>query len=158
MSDAPVIVAYDGSDAACAAVRAAAVVFRERRLIVATVWEPGLAVALASTSDPSAMAYTLPTAAEVVAVDRRQRDHAADAAEQGARLAIALGATAEACSLPDDDGIAETIAAFAEARAACVVVVGSRGLRGVKSRLYGSTSRGLLELARTPVMVVRAPE
>jgi nucleotide-binding universal stress UspA family protein len=158
MPDAPVLVAYDGSDAASAAVRAAAELFRGRRLVVATVWEPGLAMTMASSGDPAALAYNLPSAAEMVAVDRRERDHAAAAAEEGARLATELGATAEPCPLPDDDGVPETLAAFAASCGACALVVGSRGLRGVRSRLFGSTSRALLEGARLPVVVVKSPD
>jgi nucleotide-binding universal stress UspA family protein len=157
MSDSPVVVAYDGSAVASAAVRAAATLFGGRQLKIATVWEPGLAMALAASGDPSALAYSLPTYAETVAVDRSQRDQAAEAAEQGARLARELGASAEACPLPDDDGIPRTIAAFAAGCGACAVVVGSRGLRGIKSRLLGSTSRGLLEDAQLPIVVVKHP-
>jgi len=38
---------------------------------------------------------------------------------------------------------------------AAAVVVGSRGLGGVRSKLLGSTSRRLLRDARRPVLVVR---
>ncbi len=158
MPDAPVLVAFDGSDAASAAVRAAARLFPGRRIIVATVWEPGLAMTMASSGDPAALAYNLPSAADMVAVDRRERDHAAEAAEQGARLAAELGAQAEPCPLPDDDGVPETIAAFAASCGACAVVVGSRGLRGMRSRLFGSTSRALLEHAQLPIVVVKSPD
>jgi nucleotide-binding universal stress UspA family protein len=37
------------------------------------------------------------------------------------------------------------------------MVVGSRGLGGIKARLLGSTSRKLLQHTRRPVLVVRAP-
>jgi nucleotide-binding universal stress UspA family protein len=157
MSDEPVVVAYDGSDAARAAVEAAVRLFPTHRLVVATVWEPGLAVALAPVRDPTGVGYSMPSAAEMEAVDRGQRDHAVDAAEQGMRLATEGGATAQAVSLPDDAGVAETIAAFADGCEACAIVVGSRGLGGVR-RLFGSTSRGLLERAGRPVVVVRAPD
>jgi len=41
---------------------------------------------------------------------------------------------------------------------ACAIVVGSRGLGRVKSRLFGSTSRTLLERSDRPVLVVKAPD
>ena len=40
---APVLVAYDGSELARAAVRQAAELFAGRPAVLATVWEPGLA-------------------------------------------------------------------------------------------------------------------
>ena len=39
----PVLLAYDGSEEAQAALREAVALFGHRRLIVASVWEPGLA-------------------------------------------------------------------------------------------------------------------
>jgi nucleotide-binding universal stress UspA family protein len=153
----PVVVAYDGSDAAGAAVRAAAELFPDRRLVVVTVWEPGLAMAMAQTRDPTGVGYIQPGPAELVAIDRAERDHAAEAAEQGARLAAEAGATAEPRALEDADGAARTIAAFADECEAGAVVVGSRGLGGMRARMFGSTSRTLLERSDRPVVVVKAP-
>jgi nucleotide-binding universal stress UspA family protein len=153
----PVVVAYDGSDAAVEAVRVAAELFAGHRIVVVTVWEPGLAMALAAGRDlTGSYSAMLPSADEIVAVDRAQHNHAAEAAEQGARLAADAGVTAEACSLSDETGVASTIAAFAARCDACALVVGSRGLGGVRSRLFGSTSRALLERATRPVLIVRA--
>jgi nucleotide-binding universal stress UspA family protein len=39
----------------------------------------------------------------------------------------------------------------------CVLVIGSRGLGGVKA-LFGSTSRSLLQETDRPVLVVKAPK
>jgi nucleotide-binding universal stress UspA family protein len=125
--------------------------------VVVTVWEPGLAMAMAQSRDPTGVGYVMPDPRELAAVDRAQRDHAAEAAEQGAQLAAGAGAVAEACSLEDDDGVPETIATYAASCAARAVVVGSRGLGGMRARLFGSTSRGLLEHADVPVMVVKTP-
>jgi len=153
----PVVVAYDGSDAAGAAVRAAAELFPDRRLGVVTVWEPGLAMAVAQTRDPTGVGYIQPGPTELLAIDRAERDHATEAAEQGARIAADAGATAEPHALEDLDGVARTIAAFAGECDAVAVVVGSRGLGGVRARVFGSTSRALLERADRPVVVVKAP-
>ena len=43
--DRPVVVAFDGSPEAIEAVRTAATLFRDRSVLVVTVWEPGLAMA-----------------------------------------------------------------------------------------------------------------
>src|SRR3954447_3434186 len=163
----PVVVAYDGSDEARAAVRAAATpfgggaaatLFGGHPLIVVSVWEPGLALALASMRDTTGVAYMPPTADETEAIDRAQHDHAVEAAEDGARLARELGATAEPCPVPDEVRVAETILAVADERDAGAVVVGTRGLGALKSRLFGSTSQDVLHRTHRPVLVVKAPE
>ena len=154
----PVVVAFDGSDEARAAVTAAATLFAGRRLVVVSVWEPGLALAMAPARDVTGVGYAPPSAEEVAAIDRAQRDHALGAAEEGARLARELGASAEPHPVADEADIAETIASEAERVDAAAIVVGSRGLGRMRSRLFGSTSRSVLERIHRPVMVVKAPE
>jgi nucleotide-binding universal stress UspA family protein len=154
----PVVVAYDGSAEAQAAVRQAVALFGHRPLVVATVWEAGLA-AMTLTPAPGELGMTnLPDPEEVAAVDRAVSDHASAVAEDGARLARELGATVEAVSVPESVDAAETLASIAEERDASAIVVGSRGLGAIKARVLGSTSRKLLHHARLPVLVVRAPE
>ena len=157
-SDArPVVVAYDGSAEAQAAVRTAAGLFAGRRLVIASVWEPGLAMAMASTSDPTGIGYVSPTGETIAAVDRAQRDHAAEVADDGVRIARDAGAAAEANPVADEVDVARTVAELAAGLDAGAIVVGSRGLGAVKSKLLGSTSAALLHHASTPVLVVRAP-
>jgi nucleotide-binding universal stress UspA family protein len=60
--------------------------------------------------------------------------------------------------VPDAANIASTLIAIAEERDARAIVVGSRGLGGIKARVLGSTSRKLLHEAHLPVLVVRTPE
>jgi nucleotide-binding universal stress UspA family protein len=157
-SDArPAVVAFDGSVESEAAVSAAAALFPQRRLVVVTVWEPGLALALAPTRDLTGIASPPPSFEEVAAIDRAQRDHATEAAETGVRLAQQAGVEAEPMPIADDADIAETIAGLAERLDACAIVVGSRGLGGMKSRLLGSTSRKVLQHSARPVLVVKAP-
>ncbi len=95
--------------------------------------------------------------AEAAALDRAQSDHAAEVAEAGARLARELGATAEALSVPDSANVARTLIEIAEERDARAIVVGSRGLGGIKMRVLGSTSRKLLHDTHRSVLVVRTP-
>jgi nucleotide-binding universal stress UspA family protein len=155
----PVVVAYDGSAEAQAAVREAAALFGQRPLVIVAVWEPGLAaMPIGPGPGEGAMSYLPPDPAEMAAVDDAERGHAATIAEQGAHLARGLGATAEALSVPDEAAVAETVAGIADERDARAIVVGSRGLGGIKARLLGSTSQGLLHHTHRPVLVVRAPE
>ena len=152
------VVAFDGSAESTAAVKTAARLFGDRRLLVVSVWEPGLATAVLTHPDALGVTYTLPSADEMAAVDRSQEEHAAASAEAGAHMARDLGATAEPLPVPDSGDVAETVAGIADQHDAAVVVVGTRGLGGVKSRLLGSTSKRLLHDCRRPVLIVRAGE
>lgn len=153
-----VVVAYDGSPEAEAAIRAAVRLFGDHRLIVVSVWEPGLAIAMASAQDPTGIGYASPDPDDILAIDHAQREHAVAAAEDGARLARELGATAEPYPVADESDVAETIAGIAEHTDASTVVVGSRGLGKVKTQLFGSTSWNLLHRTRRPVLIVKSPE
>jgi nucleotide-binding universal stress UspA family protein len=154
----PAVVAYDGSDEARAAIEAAAALFAGRPLLVVSIWEAGLAQAMAPLRDPTGVGYPVSTPAEAAAIDEIQHEHAVRAAEEGAALARDLGARAEPLSVADDLDVAETLAAIADDHDAAVLVIGSRGLGRVKSSLYGSTSRELLRRTHRPVLVVRVPE
>jgi nucleotide-binding universal stress UspA family protein len=155
----PVVVAFDGSAESHAAVKAAASLLRGRRLVIVSVWEPGMAIAATPASaDPTGLSYPLPDAEQIATVDRLHSDHAASGAEAGATLARSLGSEAEAVAVPDGSDIAETVDAVAAQRDAAAIVIGSRGLGGLKSKLMGSTSRRLLHESRRPVLVVRADD
>jgi nucleotide-binding universal stress UspA family protein len=139
------------------ALREAVALFGHQPLIVASVWEPGLAT-MALVPPPGELGYSyLPDPEDVAAIDRAESSRATDVAEAGARLARELGATAEPLAVPDSVDIAETLVEIADERDARAIVVGSRGLGAIKARVLGSTSRKLLHGTHRPVLVVRAP-
>ena len=79
-SDArPAVVAFDGSDEARAALTSAVTVFPGRRLVVVSVWEPGLALVLGPTRDLTGVGYPPPSAAEVAALDQVEHNRAVGA-------------------------------------------------------------------------------
>jgi nucleotide-binding universal stress UspA family protein len=154
----PVVVAFDGSDPGRAALEQAVALFPTHRLIVATVWEPGLALAVMPASDLAGYSYSGPSVEQIRMVDQANRDHAVAVAEAGVALARNLGATAEPDATRDALNVADTLLALAEQEDAAAIVVGSRGLGATRARLMGSTSRRLLHDARRPVVVVRERE
>ena len=155
---APILIAYDGSEVSRAAVRRAAELFAGRPAVLATVWEPGLAtvpVGLSMGPPDMAMGTLPPDPATVEAVDRSQREHASTVAADGAEFARSLGLTAEPQAVADVVNVADTLIDIARARGAAVVVVGSHGISGLRTRLLGSVSRKLIEHCDRPVLVIR---
>jgi nucleotide-binding universal stress UspA family protein len=152
-----VVIAYDGSDMARAATRQAAALFPGQTALVATVWEPGLAMLPVSSPDAfGGGGMGMPPDPKVVeAVDSSQRERASKVAQEGAELASSLGLTAEAHAVPDDLDVADTLIDLARERNAAAVVVGSHGISGLRSRVLGSVARKLIEHGDRPVVVIR---
>jgi nucleotide-binding universal stress UspA family protein len=126
---------------------------------VVTVWEEGLAYVppLAPTEGTMTMAPMVdPGVAREI--DRSAHDHAASVSQDGATLANSLGLEAQPLAVPDERDVAKTILAVAEKHQATAIVVGSRGLSGLRARLEGSTSKALLKHAPCPVVVVHEAE
>lgn len=145
-----VLIAYDGSDAARYAIRHAAEVLGHRRALVVYAREPLESVAAHLEGHP---------ALESVRLDRSAEDDTAQAlAREGAAIAQQAGfdATAEVISSTDDP--ADAIVTAAEDLDAALVVVGSRGRRGLRSMLLGSVSHGVLHKTRRPTLVISSPE
>jgi nucleotide-binding universal stress UspA family protein len=153
---APILIAYDGSELARAAVRHAAELFPGRRALVATVWEPGLATLTVGLPDDLGVGVPTPDPGTIEAIDRAEREHASTIAAQGAELARAAGLAAEPHPVPDELDVVTTLIEIANERDAAAVVVGSHGISGLRSRLLGRVSRKLIEHCERPVLVIRA--
>ena len=154
----PILIAYDGSDAARAAVNEAAALFAARPAIVVTVWEPGLADYMLMPNTMGTGTMMMPYDPDTVqAIDKASEDHARDIAEDGAQLARAGGLRAEALAVRDAAEIADAILDAAAEHEAAAIVIGSRGLKGIKSKLMGSSSSSVLGRSEKPVVVVHAP-
>jgi nucleotide-binding universal stress UspA family protein len=156
VSPDPVVIAFDGSAAARAAMRHAADLFPGRQAIVATVWEPGLATMSAVPADSMGRVGYLPDPETVKLVDDAEQGHATRVAQQGAELARSLGLPAEPHVVADDLDVGDTLIALADDRNAAGIVVGSHGISGLRSHLVGSVARKLIQHSGRPVVVVRA--
>ena len=150
---APILVCYDGSEPARRAVRDAAALFgASRRAVVVTVWEPALDMEVFALSDYQ----TAPAALDpetVHELDDELEARARRIAESGAELAASLGLPAEGVAAHDEGRVARTIVDVARDRQASLIVVGSRGLTGLRARLEGSTSTAVVKHAPCPVLV-----
>ena len=152
---APVLIAYDGSEVSRTAVRHAAELFAGRPAVVATIWEPGMAAVAMGMPDTMGVGTLPPDPVTIEAVDRVQHEHASTVAGDGAEFARSLGLAAEPQAVPDELDVADTLLGIARERGAAVIVVGSHGISGLRSRLLGSVSRKLLQHCDRPLLVIR---
>ena len=152
-SDAPLLIAYDGSDAARRAIHEAADLFGSREALVVTVWEPGLAYesSMITGVDMSPVPIDVEGAQEV---EEEMHQRATRTAREGAEMAQSLGLQAKGLAVADEVHVADAIVELAQKRDAAAIVVGSRGLKGLRARLEGSTSNAVLKAASCPVVVV----
>lgn len=146
----PMVVAYDGSDHASAAVDAAARLFPTHVAHIITVWE---------STAPGTPASLIALPAEVAReayekLDEASKRQATALAEHGADQLRTLGIDATAHALRCHGNTWSTIVKFVEQNQADVTVVGSRGRSGVKSALLGSVSTGVVHHSSRPVLVV----
>ncbi|HEX2467417.1 MAG TPA: universal stress protein [Solirubrobacterales bacterium] len=154
-SAAPVLIAFDGSGAARRAVGAAAELFGSRPVLVITVWEPDLAYAAAAM--PTAGMEMQPTPFDIGEAHELEQSFEAEArrtAEDGAELARSAGVDAEALAVVGGAHPADAIVEVAGERRVAAIVVGSRGLSGLRARLEGSTSSRVVREAPCPVLIV----
>jgi len=158
MGKGPIVIAYDGSKAARAAIVRMGELCAPRQALIVTVWEPGLGEMML-VPDPTGLGTTMmpydPTIAREI--DREAQDRARALALDGVELARGAGLHPEPLVIEDVSDVAEAILSAAQEHDAAAIVIGSRGHRGLRSRLLGSTSAGVLKGAGSrPVLIVHA--
>jgi nucleotide-binding universal stress UspA family protein len=154
----PIVIGFDGSDAAEHAIREAGALLSGRPAVVIVVWKAGLGFELLAL--PSTTVGLPPTAIDINAAletDRALYEHAERLAAKGAGLARDAGFDAEGLVIADepDVPIAETLTRTAYERDAAALVLGSHGHGPIASVFLGSTTQGVLRHATVPVVVVR---
>ena len=151
-SAGPIVIGYDGSDMAGAAIDRAAALFPGRAALIVHVWESPLRHTLSGR-----------TLGSVPLREIREMTHdfeeyfsegARRLAEQGAALAVDRGLTATGVEQEARGGAWHGLVAAAREAQASLIVAGSRGRGAVASTVLGSVSSGLAHNAETPVLIV----
>lgn len=158
-SDAPILIAYDGSHAARAAVQRAGELFAPRKAIVLTAWDPRLGEIML-VPDPTGLGTTTMPYDPVLAseIDREVEQTAREMARDGARLAHSFGLDAREVAIEDAAHAADAILATARKDRVAAIVMGSRGHSGLRAKLLGSSSNAVLKGAgEIPVVIVHEP-
>jgi len=150
---ASLLIAFDGSAAAEAAVRAAGALFPGARASVLTIHEPAISP---MTTFRAGGALRAPELIErnLTELEGELVAEAEAAAADGVRLAEAAGVSAEPAVAAGERRPWEPILAAAAERNADVVVCGTRGHGPVARSVLGSTSSSLLHHADLAVLVV----
>jgi nucleotide-binding universal stress UspA family protein len=154
---APVVIAYDGSDAARRAVREAAKLLGSDQALVVTVWDSALPyqpVMETWGATPGAVGPPPIDPEQTETLDDELRARAERVAHDGAELARSVGFRVEPLAVAKEGSTANTIVELARRRPVAAIVVGSRGLSGLRKRLEGSTSSAVLKHSPCPVLVV----
>jgi nucleotide-binding universal stress UspA family protein len=151
VSSTPVLLCFDGSEDAQAAIASAGRVLSGREAVVLTAWEP---VASWAPYDPVTVlsAPLSRLASNALGLDEVMRDLAMERMERGTELATRAGFRAQ--GRLEEGKPWRVICQVADALDADPIVVGARGLGRMESSLLGSVSRAVVSHARHSVLVV----
>jgi len=150
MADAhgPILLCYDGSDDAAAAIEAAAPMFAGREAVVVCFWQP-----FAQVAKRFAVSL-LEVVQEAGSVNEREALLAHQMAAAGAAIALAAGLVADGEAVEVTRPIDESIIAYADEVDAPVIVLGARGRSGVGSMLLGDVAHDVVQRSTRPVLLV----
>lgn len=144
----PLLICYDGSEDAKHAIARAGGLLAARPALVITVWQPTAALGSFAWGGETA------SMVDFVELDRAGAEDAGRMADEGARLAGEAGLEANAVAIKATGPVWRTIIDTADAHDAAAIVMGSRGLTGIRSMLLGSVSGAVVHHAERPTLVV----
>jgi nucleotide-binding universal stress UspA family protein len=147
-ADGPIIVCYDGSEHAEHAIEYAGHLLGGRAARVVTVWRP----------TPAVGSLVFPGGTEsmfdFVEADRAAAERGARVANAGARIAESAGLRPEPVAIEAAGPVWKTIVDVADRHDAATIVMGSRGLTGLRSMLLGSVSSAVVHHADRPTLII----
>ena len=148
----PILIGYDGSEHARAAIARAGELFEPGPAVVATVWST-----LEQTAPSALLALPGGVVADAVSdIDAATRDAAEAIAAEGTELAAAAGFEARPHVVRSSGAVFAALVACADELDATAIVLGSRGRSTLAATLLGSVSTGVLHHTERPVLVARA--
>jgi len=151
-ADGPLLLCYDGSDDAAHAIERAGALFTGRPALVVTVWQAtALPSSLGISGEPAGMV-------DFVKLDRAAAEDGGGVARAGVRIAQEAGLDAEPLAVEAAGPIWKTIVEIADRHDAAAIVMGSRGLKGLRSMLMGSVSSAVVHHADRPALIIRRPQ
>jgi nucleotide-binding universal stress UspA family protein len=149
-ADGLVLFAYDGSDGARRAIAEGSARLAARDGIVVSVWRSNeRSAGLGRLAVPDSI-----TREAITKLDEAEEAAAALLAAEGVEQLVAAGWAAEAVTRSTTTNVWAAVLAVAREHDATTLVVGSRGLSGLKSMVLGSVSSGLLQHSEVPVLLV----
>jgi nucleotide-binding universal stress UspA family protein len=154
MGTGPIIVGYDGSPSSQRAIDEAGALLSRHRALVVVVWEAGLGSALVDVPAIPPAPIDVRVALEV---DKTLYERAQRLAQHGAQLAEKAGLEADPLVVADTITVAETLVRLAREKDAQAIALGTDGI-GLTDVLLGGTTRGVIQHASCPVVVVREPK
>jgi nucleotide-binding universal stress UspA family protein len=143
---------FDGSPDAREAIARGAALLAGHEAVVMCIFESILQM-------PSGGDFPYPDmmpAADADEVDDAAKGRAAAMAEEGCEILRAAGVPASPAAVEGVGAVWRTILAEADDRDAAIVVLGSRGITGVRSLVLGSVSHGVANHCRRPVLIIPA--
>jgi nucleotide-binding universal stress UspA family protein len=150
VSDGPILLCYDGSEDSRRAIEEAGRVLGSGPATVVTVWQR-------VTYAINAYGATMAAPPDTTEVDRGFEEGAGRTAEEGAELARTAGFDAQAATVESAGPLWDAVLRYADEHDAATIVLGSRGLSGLKSVVLGSVSHGVAQHAHRPVLIVPPP-
>jgi nucleotide-binding universal stress UspA family protein len=151
-----ILICFDGSPDSEGAVDCAAALMPKAEAVVLTIWEPF--VDMLTRCGATGMGFGMAGSW----IDNGDADVAAErgavhTAMRGTERATAAGLLARPHAAQRSSGVERAILNAAEKLDAELVVLGTRGLSGVKSLVLGSVSHAVVHHADRPVLIVPSP-